>query len=161
MRISKYSKIAKLAARKGFTLIELMIVIGIIGILAVIAIPQYTSYVARAQATEAINVLGGAKVAIAEYKSSNGSFPTTQALLNDVYPMASAASTSTKYISTIVPSSASGNFLLTATFKTTGVSSLLSGSSIALTTPLTGEGTAWTCTPAVAIPKDVLPASCR
>jgi type IV pilus assembly protein PilA len=161
MRTSKYLKLAKSTVRKGFTLIELMIVIGIIGILAVIAIPQYTSYVARAQATEAINVLGGAKVSIAEYKSSNGSFPTTQTLLNDVYPIASAITTNTKYLASLVPSTSGGNFVLTATFNATGVSSLLSGQNITLITPTTGEGTNWTCVPASTIPKDVLPASCR
>jgi len=159
--MKKITQSLKRTVRKGFTLIELMIVIGIIGILAVIAIPQYTSYVARAQATEAINILGGAKVAIAEYKSSNGSFPSTQAQLNYIYPIASAVTTSTKYLASLVPSTAGGNFVLTATFLASGVSSLLSGRNITLTTPSTGEGTLWTCTPAATIPKDVLPASCR
>lgn len=50
--------------QKGFTLIELMIVVAIIGILAAIAIPAYQSYTAKAQATEAITLLGGLKTAI-------------------------------------------------------------------------------------------------
>jgi len=159
--MNKYLRYTTKAARKGFTLIELMIVIGIIGILAVIAIPQYTSYVARAQATEAINVLGGAKTAIAEFKSTNGAFPSTQASFNDIYPMASGTSTNTKYIASIVPSTSGGNFILTATFKASGVSSLLTSKSIDLRTPSTGEGTSWTCVPLSTIPSDVLPASCR
>lgn len=59
-------------AQKGFTLIELMIVVAIIGILAAIAIPAYQSYTAKSQATEAITLLGGLKTALVDVAGSNG-----------------------------------------------------------------------------------------
>lgn len=68
-------------AQKGFTLIELMIVVAIIGILAAIAIPQYQNYVARAQFSEAPTLLSGARVSVEEYYLTNGEFPSN---LDDV-----------------------------------------------------------------------------
>jgi type IV pilus assembly protein PilA len=61
--------------QKGFTLIELMIVVAIIGILAAIAIPAYQDYTIRAQVTEGLNLADGVKVAVADYYTQNGAFP--------------------------------------------------------------------------------------
>ena len=62
--------------QKGFTLIELMIVIAIIGILAAIAIPAYQNYTIRAQVTEGLSLADDFKTAVAEYYQNNGSWPT-------------------------------------------------------------------------------------
>jgi len=61
--------------QKGFTLIELMIVVAIIGILAAIAIPAYQDYTIRAQVTEGLNLIDGVKVAVADYYTQNGAYP--------------------------------------------------------------------------------------
>jgi type IV pilus assembly protein PilA len=67
--------------QKGFTLIELMIVIAIIGILAAIAIPAYQNYTIRAQVTEGLTLADGWKTAIAEYYANTGNMPATTANL--------------------------------------------------------------------------------
>ena len=60
------------AVQKGFTLIELMIVVAIIGILAAIAIPAYQDYTVRSKVTEGLNLAGSAKLAVSETWDSNG-----------------------------------------------------------------------------------------
>lgn len=65
--------------QKGFTLIELMIVVAIIAILAAIAIPAYQDYLVRSQVSEASTLADGAKTAIAEFYSNTGNFPSTNA----------------------------------------------------------------------------------
>jgi type IV pilus assembly protein PilA len=63
------------AMQKGFTLIELMIVVAIIGILAAIAIPAYQDYTIRAQVTEGLNLAGAVKASVAETFAQTGLWP--------------------------------------------------------------------------------------
>jgi type IV pilus assembly protein PilA len=67
------------AVQKGFTLIELMIVVAIIGILAAIALPAYQDYTIRSQVSEGPSLSEGLKTAVADYYASNGDWPATEA----------------------------------------------------------------------------------
>lgn len=65
--------------QKGFTLIELMIVIAIIGILAAIALPAYQDYTKRSRVSEGLSLAGGVKSALTEYYASNNEWPANNA----------------------------------------------------------------------------------
>jgi len=82
--------------QKGFTLIELMIVVAIIGILAAIAIPAYQNYVVRSQITEGLNLAGGWKAAVGEFFAQQGTWPTTAQLT-----AAGQLASSGKYVSSV------------------------------------------------------------
>jgi type IV pilus assembly protein PilA len=84
--------------QKGFTLIELMIVIAIIGILAAIAIPAYQDYTVRAKVTEGIAAAGAAKAAVAEAFQSNDMAGVTSVTTSW---NAAIASTASKYVTSV------------------------------------------------------------
>ncbi|HID8600604.1 TPA: pilin, partial [Neisseria meningitidis] len=83
--------------QKGFTLIELMIVIAIVGILAAVALPAYQDYTARAQVSEAILLAEGQKSAVTEYYLNHGEWPGN----NSDAGVASASDIKGKYVKSV------------------------------------------------------------
>lgn len=73
---------------KGFTLIELMIVVAIIGILSAIAIPAYTDYVTRAKIPEATSTLADLRVKMEQYYLDNRTYPTVGCVVYPAVPLA-------------------------------------------------------------------------
>ena len=87
--------------QKGFTLIELMIVIAIIGILAAIAIPAYQNYVIRSQVTEGLSLADSWKTAVGEFFAQYGSFPSGYSSTGSSTQIAMQNVSSGKYVSSI------------------------------------------------------------
>ena len=139
--------------QKGFTLIELMIVIAIIGILAAIALPAYQDYVARSQMSEAFNLAGGQKGAVSEYYSDKGVWPANNA------DAGIATTVNGKYVASVVVSAANNNGVITATMKSTGVAKGVQSKTLALKGTANDGSFSWECSSNA--DAKYLPSSCR
>ncbi len=145
------------AIQKGFTLIELMIVVAIIGILAAIALPAYQDYTARAQMSEAMVLADGQKGAVTEYYADKGELPAD----NTEAGISPAADISGKYVQGV--NIASG--VIIASMKGSDVADGVKGAQLRLT-PIPGSGSvAWECTAKDKSNADLagkyVPAACR
>ena len=138
--------------QQGFTLIELMIVVAIIGILAAIAIPAYQDYTIRAQVSEGLSLMDGAKTAITEFYTNNGHFP----LNNSSAGLAPANSITGNYVSSVT--NVSG--VITAAYAGPKANSNITADTLELSAIGTGGSVKWTCK-STNMPQKYLPSSCK
>jgi type IV pilus assembly protein PilA len=141
--------------QKGFTLIELMIVVAIIAILAAIAIPAYQDFLKRSRVTDMITQLGACKTSVAEYYSTKAIFPATSAV-------AGCATDGTE--NSTAPTVAGNSIVTTAAGPIAGLGNVQFVATLAATgTP--PAIVAWVCAasgaPGTTILPRFLPAQCR
>lgn len=108
-------------AQKGFTLIELMIVVAIIGILAAIALPAYQDYTVRTRVTEGLNLASGAKLAIA----TDGSASAADLLrvANTWNAQATNTGANSKFVNSVLINTTTGEIKVTYNPTTVGIAS--------------------------------------
>ncbi|HEZ6426910.1 TPA: pilin [Neisseria meningitidis] len=123
--------------QKGFTLIELMIVIAIVGILAAVALPAYQDYTARAQVSEAILLAEGQKSAVTEYYLNHGKWPGD----NSDAGVASASDIKGKYVEKVEVK----NGVVTAEMKSSGVNKEIQGKKLSLWAKRQAGSVKWFC----------------
>ena len=143
------------AIQKGFTLIELMIVVAIIGILAAIALPAYQDYTARAQMSEALVLADGQKGAVTEYYADKGEFPAN----NTSAGVADASDIKGKYVQSVTIAATSGKATITAALKASGVATGVQSKNLVLTGTANNGSTEWTCSSSASA--KYRPAACR
>ncbi|HEZ6313105.1 TPA: pilin [Neisseria meningitidis] len=123
--------------QKGFTLIELMIVIAIVGILAAVALPAYQDYTARAQVSEAILLAEGQKSAVTEYYLNHGEWPGN----NTSAGVASSSKIKGKYVKEVEVK----NGVVTATMASSNVNNEIKGKKLSLWAKRQDGSVKWFC----------------
>jgi type IV pilus assembly protein PilA len=115
--------------QKGFTLIELMIVVAIIGILAAIALPAYQDFTVRARVTEGLVLAGDIKLAVAQNVTTMTDLGTAVATFN---AQAGGVGATSKYVVSVLAGPATG--IITITYNAANVG-LTAGANTIIMTP--------------------------
>ncbi|HEZ5017474.1 TPA: pilin [Neisseria meningitidis] len=123
--------------QKGFTLIELMIVIAIVGILAAVALPAYQDYTARAQVSEAILLAEGQKSAVTEYYLNHGIWPAN----NNSAGVATSTDIKGKYVQSVEVK----NGVVTAIMASSNVNNEIKGKKLSLWAKRQDGSVKWFC----------------
>ncbi len=144
--------------QKGFTLIELMIVVAIIAILAAIAIPAYQDYVIRSQVSEGSSLAEGSKTALAEFFANKGYFPGN----NGSAGVAGAASIKGNYVTSVTVTGSTGGGIITVLMGgSVPANAKISGSKLQFNGTGGAGSTTWECKTGTTIPPKYLPTVCR
>ena len=148
--------------QKGFTLIELMIVVAIIGILAAVALPAYQDYTLRAKMAEVIGFAAAAKTSVSECLMSAADETVCNSNAEVGLDSTATAITSTYVESVTVGGGAAAAAPVTITVAIQGTgNTTLDGATAIMTGTKTANGVNWTCAPSTNTINKYFPATCR